>query len=62
MVTISLLGVPHDDNSSFMKGAALAPPLIRREFRSEVYSSWSETGIDSSRRPGRRSRRHRVPR
>jgi arginase len=46
MTTISLLGIPHDDNSSFMKGASEAPPHIRRELFSDCYSSWSETGID----------------
>jgi arginase len=29
-----------------MKGAAEAPPLIRRELYSDVYSSWSETSVD----------------
>jgi agmatinase len=48
----SLLGVPNDDNSSFMKGPAEAPALIRREFQSDVYSNWSETGFDLS-APGR---------
>jgi agmatinase len=52
VVKISLLGIPHDDNSSFMKGAAEAPPLVRRELYSDVYSSWSETGVDLS-APGR---------
>ena len=46
MTTISLLGIPHDDNSSFMKGASEAPPHIRRELLSDCYSGWSETGID----------------
>lgn len=46
MVNISLLGIPHDDNSSFMKGSSEAPPLIRHELLSDCYSSWSETGID----------------
>ena len=46
MTAISLLGIPHDDNSSFMKGASEAPPHIRRELFSDCYSSWSETGID----------------
>jgi len=46
MAKISLLGIPHDDNSSFMKGAAEAPALIRRELYSDAYSIWSETGID----------------
>ncbi len=46
MVAVSILGVPNDDNSSFMKGPAEAPALIRGELRSDAYSSWSETGID----------------
>jgi arginase len=46
LTRIALLGIPHDDNSSFMKGPAEAPPLIRRELFSDCYSSWSETGID----------------
>ncbi|MEO7909037.1 MAG: arginase family protein [Roseiflexaceae bacterium] len=52
MVNISLLGIPHDANSSFMKGAAEAPAHIRRELQSDAYSMWSETGIDLS-GPGR---------
>jgi arginase len=48
MVSISLLGIPHDENSSFMKGAADAPPLVRRELHSDAYSLWSETGVDLS--------------
>ncbi|MER8806095.1 agmatinase family protein [Mesorhizobium australicum] len=43
---ISLLGIPHDENSSYLQGAAKAPPLIRRELTSDAYSSWSETGFD----------------
>jgi agmatinase len=46
MKSVSLLGIPHDDNSSFLKGSAEAPPLIRRELVSDCYSSWTETGID----------------
>jgi len=49
---VALLGVPHDDNSSFMKGASEGPPHIRRELFSDCYSSWSETGIDIG-APGR---------
>ena len=43
---LSLLGIPNDDNSSFLKGPAEAPPLIRHELFSDAYSSWSETGVD----------------
>lgn len=45
---LSLLGIPNDDNSSFLKGPAEAPALIRQELFSDAYSSWSETGIDLS--------------
>jgi arginase len=48
MTKISLLGIPNDDNSSYMKGASEAPALIRRELRSDAYSIWSETGFDLS--------------
>ncbi|MGH8138149.1 MAG: agmatinase [Steroidobacteraceae bacterium] len=48
MSNVSVLGIPHDDNSSFMKGASEAPALIRRELHSDAYSIWSETGIDFS--------------
>ena len=46
MVKISLLGIPHDENSSFMKGPAEAPATIRRELASDGHGLWSETGID----------------
>jgi arginase len=48
MIQLSLLGIPNDDNSSFMKGPAEAPALIRRELHCDAYSMWSETGIDLS--------------
>ncbi len=48
MVSVSLLGIPNDDNSSFMKGPAEAPALIRHELHSDAYSIWSETGVDLS--------------
>ena len=46
MIAVSLLGVPHDDNSSFMKGAAAAPALIRAALHADAYSIHSETGVD----------------
>src|ERR1700674_647356 len=48
MIAVSLLGIPNDDNSSFMKGSAEAPALIRRELHTDAYTSWSETGVDLS--------------
>lgn len=46
MTAVSILGVPHDGNSSFLSGTSEAPALIRRELHCDAYSSWSETGID----------------
>lgn len=46
MTGISLLGIPNDDNSSFMKGPAEAPAHIRRELQSDAFNLWTETGID----------------
>lgn len=46
MTKVSLLGIPHDENSSFLRGSAEAPPLIRRELHSDAYGMWSETGVD----------------
>src|SRR5215467_6151607 len=43
---IGLIGLPFDSNSSFMRGAAHAPPLIRESFYSEAANLWSELGID----------------
>ena len=43
---LALVGFPYDDNSSFMKGAADAPPLIRAALRSDASNLWSERGID----------------
>jgi agmatinase len=41
-----LLGIPLDFNSSYQRGAAEAPPLIREAFRCNSSNSWSETGVD----------------
>jgi arginase len=52
MVKIGLLGIPNDDNSSYLKGPSEAPPLVRRELVSDAYSMWTETGFDLG-APGR---------
>ena len=52
MVNIALLGIPNDDNSSYLKGPSEAPPLVRRELVSDAYSMWTETGFDLG-APGR---------
>jgi arginase len=43
---LALIGVPWDENSSFMRGPAEAPPLIRAAFACESANLCSETGID----------------
>ena len=43
---LALIGFPYDANSSYMKGSALAPPLIRDALHSESSNMWSEMGID----------------
>jgi arginase len=43
---VALLGIPHDENSSYLRGPAEAPPLIRRELANDAYSMWAETGAD----------------
>lgn len=47
-----LLGIPLDHNSSFLRGAAEAPPLIREALHSDAWNSWSESGVDLG-APGR---------
>jgi arginase len=43
---VALIGVPWDENSSFMRGPAEAPPLIRAALFSEASGLRSESGID----------------
>ena len=42
----TLLGIPFDANSSYLRGAAEAPPLIREALRCEASNLSSETGVD----------------
>lgn len=46
MVRPTLIGVPFDAASSFLQGAAAAPPLIRRELASDAGNGVSESLID----------------
>jgi arginase len=41
-----LLGIPLDHNSSFLRGPAQAPPLIRQAFHSDAWNHFTETGVD----------------
>jgi arginase len=44
----TLLGVPYDGSSSFLRGAAEGPAAIRRALRSPSTNLWSESLIDLS--------------
>src|SRR5215471_152217 len=48
---IGLVGFRFDENSSFMRGAAEGPPLIREAFFTDAANLWSESGLDLG-RPG----------
>jgi len=43
---ISILGFSTDENSSFLKGCAGAPPIIMKAFESNATNKFSENGID----------------
>ena len=43
---ISIVGIPTDKHSSFLKGASQAPPAIMKEFHSEAGNRFSENGLD----------------
>lgn len=42
----TLLGVPLDSNSSYRRGAAGAPPLLRDSLTCSATNLWTETGVD----------------
>lgn len=46
MAKLGLIGVCSDENSSFLRGAAEAPPLIREALFSDASNLWTESGID----------------
>jgi arginase len=46
MNALGLIGFPYDKNSSFLEGAAAAPPVIRNAFRSDSSNMWTESGIN----------------
>ena len=43
---IALQGFPLDHNSSYLKGAAGAPPLIRKSLFSDAINRWTENGFN----------------
>jgi agmatinase len=42
----TLLGIPLDVNSSYLRGAASAPGKIREAWRCDASNQWSELGVD----------------
>jgi arginase len=42
----TLLGIPFDANSSFLRGPSRAPQKIREALHSDASNSWSESGVD----------------
>ncbi|MBT8185999.1 MAG: agmatinase family protein [Eudoraea sp.] len=48
MNTISLQGILYDGKSSFLKGAAKAPPVIRKAFNSDSANFYAENGSEIS--------------
>jgi arginase len=45
---IVIQGFPFDERSSFLRGPAKAPPLIRRHYRSDANNFFAENGVDTS--------------
>jgi len=46
MNNISIIGLPYDEKSTYLQGAAEAPPLIRQWLRSGVSNSFTEAGLN----------------
>lgn len=46
MTTVSMMGAPWDASSSFQRGAAAAPSLIRQALWSASSNAWNERGDD----------------
>jgi arginase len=42
----TLLGIPFDGQSSYLRGAGDAPPKIREALRWDASNSWTELGVD----------------
>jgi arginase len=46
MNSVRLTGIPYDEHSSYKRGAAAAPALIREAFYCPSSNLWSENGLD----------------
>lgn len=49
---ISVVGIPYDESSSFLRGPALAPAKIREAFHSDSSNYFTESGCDLNNHPG----------
>ncbi len=49
--TVTLLGIPYDDSSSYLRGAAQAPPACRQALHSPSSNLCCESGLDLSDEP-----------
>ncbi len=45
---VSVLGIPLDENSSYLKGTASAPAAIREAFKSDSSNAYTEDGVNLS--------------
>lgn len=54
--TVALLGLPWDGGSSFLRGAAAAPPAIREALHSPSTNLSTECGLDLGDEPRLRDR------
>jgi agmatinase len=45
-MAIVLLGIPYDASSSYLRGAAQAPPAVRAALRSDSTNPWNEDVVD----------------
>ncbi|MBT8204734.1 MAG: agmatinase family protein [Eudoraea sp.] len=46
MKKLQLQGILYDDKSSFLKGPAQAPPLIRQAYKSDAFNFFAENGLE----------------
>ncbi|HKV82629.1 MAG TPA: hypothetical protein VJP02_31055, partial [Candidatus Sulfotelmatobacter sp.] len=42
----TLLGIPFDGQSSYLRGAGDAPPKIREAMHCDASNDWTELGVD----------------
>lgn len=47
--TVSILGIPFDANSTYLRGPAMAPPRIREALYCDSSNMWTEDGMDLGR-------------